>query len=245
MNVVIDVGNTRMKYAFFEMDCLKESGFGWERLETALMGWKQKGEPIYVLLSGSGNIPEKYIVALREWADFFLEASSAIPMPLKIDYLTPNTLGFDRIANCVGAMKLFPDRPLLVIDSGTCITYNYVDAHGVFLGGNISPGVEIRFNALHHYTAKLPCLKPVQKYGGIGRTTEEAIQNGVLSGMFFEVQTYVERFYHAESNGMVVVTGGNADFLRDKGMEQIYFCDVLGFLGLNEVLQYAKSVSKC
>ena len=99
-------------------------------------------------------------LAIKEQADYWLEASPALEVPLKIGYATPETLGFDRIAICVGAKSYYPGASLLVIDSGTCITYNYVSAEGVFLGGNISPGLEMRFNGLHRFTARLPLVTP-------------------------------------------------------------------------------------
>ncbi len=95
-----------------------------------------------------------------------------------------------------------------MIDSGTCITYNYVSAEGVFLGGNISPGLEMRFNGLHRFTARLPLVTPTETYGGIGgQSTEEAIRNGVMSGMLFEVQQYIECFLGQYPEGHVLITG--------------------------------------
>jgi type III pantothenate kinase len=161
-------------------------------------------------------------------------------LPLKIDYKTPTTLGFDRIANCIGAIKLFPKVPLLVIDSGTCITYNQVGASGVFLGGNISPGVEIRFKSLHHYTAKLPCLSPIEWEKKLGNTTEEAIRNGVMLGVLFEMKGYIEQMQSQENDLKVVITGGNAHWLRNELENEVFWCENLGLLGLNEVLIYTK-----
>jgi type III pantothenate kinase len=163
-----------------------------------------------------------------------------LPLSLKIAYLTPETLGFDRIANCIGAMKLFPGQPLLVIDSGTCITLNWVSADGVFRGGNISPGVEMRFKSLHHYTAKLPCLAPAENYGEVGQTTETAIVNGVMRGVFFEVQSYITQFCREEPDAVVVMTGGNAHFWESSFVEKCFFCKELGLIGLNEVLEKCK-----
>ena len=153
---------------------------------------------------------------------------------------TPETLGFDRIAICVGAKSYYPGASLLVIDSGTCITYNYVSAEGVFLGGNISPGLEMRFNGLHRFTARLPLVTPTETYGGIGQSTEEAIRNGVMSGMLFEVQQYIECFLGQYPEGHVLITGGNAHFLERHLTPDILFCKYLSFVGLNEILKYVK-----
>ena len=179
-------------------------------------------------------------LAIKEQADYWLEASPALEVPLKIGYATPETLGFDRIAICVGAKSYYPGASLLVIDSGTCITYNYVSAEGVFLGGNISPGLEMRFNGLHRFTARLPLVTPTETYGGIGQSTEEAIRNGVMSGMLFEVQQYIECFLGQYPEGHVLITGGNAHFLERHLTPDILFCKYLSFVGLNEILKYVK-----
>ena len=240
MNIVVDVGNTRVKYAFFEEEACIECGYGWEALEKEIKKWKGRGEELSLLLAGSGSVSDTYIALLKSLVDEFIEASSMMELPLKIDYKTPTTLGFDRIANCIGAIKLFPKVPLLVIDSGTCITYNQVGASGVFLGGNISPGVEIRFKSLHHYTAKLPCLTPTENYGNVGKTTNEAILNGVMLGTLFEVKNYITQFQEKEKNAMVVITGGNAHFWKSKFGEEVFFSKDLGLIGLNEVLKSMK-----
>ena len=240
MNVVVDAGNTRMKYAFFDDDRFVEARYCADGLEQEVVKRKNAGTRIHLLLSGSGRIPEEMRLRLRAVADAFWEASSAMDLPLKIGYATPGTLGFDRIAVCTGAMKLFPGHPLLVIDSGTCITFNYVDASGVFLGGTISPGLELRFKSLHQHTARLPQVAPEMEYGGVGTTTEEAIRNGVMEGMLFEVESYIRRFRERERAAEIVITGGNARFLENHLSADARFCDILGFIGLNEILQYAK-----
>lgn len=240
MNLVVDVGNTRIKYAFFDGDRFVEARYQTGELLEEISKWKNAGNEIHLLLSGSGRVPDDMRLLLKEASDSFWEASSGMALPLKLGYATPETLGFDRIAVCAGAMKLFPECPLLVIDSGTCITFDYVDASGVFWGGNISPGLEMRFKSLHYYTARLPYVVPEREYGGIGRTTEEAIRNGVMRGMFFEVESYIRRFLETEKNARVVITGGNARFLEKDLAATVQFCDILGFVGLNETLQYAK-----
>lgn len=241
MNLVIDVGNSRIKYAFFEGGQLIEAKYLIDGLVEDIRQWKESGTAVHLLLSGSGNILEDTRVLLKELSDFFLEASPLMQLPLKLGYATPATLGFDRIAICAGAMKMNPGCPLLVIDSGTCITFNYVTAEGVFLGGNISPGLEMRFRGLQQYTARLPYVAPAEKYGGIGQTTEEAIRNGVMSGVLFEVENYIRHFVREYKNGKVFITGGNSHFLENHLEEKAEFCSVLGFIGLNEILEHAKN----
>lgn len=242
MNLVIDAGNTRMKYAFFKDNLLVNAKYNGDDLLDDIGKYRDLGERVDLLLSGSGRIPDDMRERLEGAVDWWIEASSQMPLPLKIGYDTPATLGFDRIAICIGAMRKFPDQPLLVIDSGTCITFNYVDAEGIFLGGNISPGVNMRFLGLQHFTAKLPLVEPSLDYGNMGRTTEEAIRNGVMNGMLFEVKNYIHEFMEMFGEGRVIVTGGNSVFLENKLPEEVEFCSTLGFLGLNEILAFAKKI---
>lgn len=243
MNVVVDAGNTRIKYAFFDQDRLLETKYREESLLEDVLRWKAKGFSMDVFLSGSGKIPEGLVALLKEQADFCVEASPLMEMPLKIGYDTPGTLGFDRIAACTGALKLFPGCPLLVIDSGTCITFNYVSAEGIFLGGNISPGLEMRFRGLQHFTARLPLVSPEKEYGGMGTTTVEAIRNGVMQGMLFEVESYIRHFLEGQNQGKVVITGGNAYYLEQHLQGETVFNENLGFVGLNEIFLYTKKLN--
>lgn len=240
MNVVIDIGNTRTKYALFKEQMLVEAGFNIGKIFESLQLLKDSGERVDVFLSGSGKLGEPVKLALKKLADSWLEAHPQMPLPIRIGYATPETLGFDRIANCVGGISLFAGCPLLVIDSGTAITYNYVDEHGVFLGGNIAPGMEMRFRGLHQYTARLPYVEPQEQYGGIGLTTETAIRNGVMEGILFEVEGYVARFREEYINPKIVITGGNSHFLAGKLSADIHFCADLGFIGLNTIFEFQK-----
>lgn len=240
MNVVIDIGNTRTKYALFNGQVLVEAGYNIGKIFESLQLLKDSGERVDVFLSGSGKLGEPVKLALKKKADTWLEACPEMPLPIRIGYATPETLGFDRIANCVGGISLFAGRPLLVIDSGTAITYNYVDENGVFIGGNIAPGMEMRFRGLHQFTARLPYVEPRDQYGGIGLTTETAIRNGVMEGILFEVKGYIARFRDDHVNPKIIVTGGNSSFLGGRLPAEVYFCADLGFIGLNSILEFQK-----
>ncbi len=240
MNLVVDVGNTRFKYAFFENSRLKQMGFEENEMFRKLAELNARGEKVSVLLSGSGRIREELRMEIRRNAVYWKEAGVQMGLPVEIDYLTPETLGFDRIAICVGARRLFPDKDLLVIDSGTAITFNYVTAGGRFLGGNISPGQEIRFRALHLFTEKLPYVEGKMEYGWCGKNTEEAIRNGVMNSMVYEVNGYIDAFIRMYPKGQVIVTGGNSLFLKQQLLESVCFEEYLGLQGLNEILEYNK-----
>ncbi|MCC8174490.1 MAG: type III pantothenate kinase [Odoribacter sp.] len=245
MNLVIDAGNTRFKYAFFQDNELLITGFGEEKLLQEIKSYKETQEVRFdILVCNSGKIDEEFRKIIQREATYYLEAGSHINLPIQIDYKTPQTLGFDRVAACVGAWSLFPANNLLVIDSGTAITYNYVNDKGCFLGGNISPGQEIRFKSLHLFTSKLPYLQARTDYGFCGKSTEEAIVNGVMNGITFEVNDYIEQFYKTFGEGKIVCTGGNSIYLQEKLEKGVYYDMYLGLRGLNQILEWNKNSAK-
>lgn len=240
MNLIIDVGNTRFKYAFCTPGKILKVGIGWEKMWEEIKTSKREGEKLAIFLSGSGRVEEPLKQQLKEEADYWLDGGGKVSYPLQISYQTPETLGVDRIAICVGASSLFPETDLLVINSGTAITYNYVNKSHVFLGGNISPGQEIRFRSLHLFTAKLPYIEGSADFGEMGRTTEEAIRNGVMNGMLFEIQKYIDSFYRDFPKGKVILTGGNSFYIKSKLSPVVAYEENLGFIGLDLILEYNK-----
>lgn len=238
MNIVVDVGNTRVKCAFFESLLPSFDGCDMVLLYEKIAQLKKEGAKLNILLAGSGEVDDSLRQTLKEKSDFWMEAHSGMPLPIEICYDTPETLGIDRIAACVGAKSLFPGRPLLVIDAGTAITFDYVSCEGVFLGGNISPGVEIRFRALNQFTARLPHVSPEMSYDFVGKTTGKAILSGVMSGICFEINGYIRQFTEQEPGGVVVFTGGDSRLFVGKLLKNIEMCSELGLVGLNEILRY-------
>ncbi len=237
MNLVIDSGNTRIKFALFDNDRIVDSGVAdskcfFEELFSFF--------PIdNVLISNVGKdfdildiVPEDVRV---------LELSSELPLPVKIDYETPETLGPDRIAAAVGATAVFPRQNCLVIDVGTCITVDFIDSNSVYHGGAILPGLAMKFNALHTFTEKLPLLK-VANAGFqpqlIGKSTAQSILSGVVNGTVLELDGFVNR-YRVRFDGLkVLITGGDSDFLEKQlGFDHVQDAE-LAIAGLNEILKY-------
>lgn len=244
MNLVVDIGNTRLKYAFFRQGERMQTGYEREEMFRLLEKYVREGEPVSIFLSGSGKIEDSLRSRLMHYADYWLEARPGMPLPVSIGYETPETLGFDRIAGCIGARLFFPDKEILVVDSGTAITYNYLSKADVFLGGNIAPGMEIRFCALHLYTDKLPYVKAEQELKAYGRNTHDAILIGVMKGILWEVGGCIAEFLQACPDGQVVVTGGNSMYLEKKLSREVFFEKYLGLYGLNEILEYNKKDNK-
>lgn len=243
MNLVVDIGNTRLKYAFFQDGKKQQVGYERGKMFQELDEYVRAGELISIFLSGSGKIEDSLRSHLMNRAGYWLEARPGIPLPVTIGYETPETLGFDRVAGCIGARLLFPGKDVLVIDSGTAITYNYLDKSGVFLGGNIAPGQETRFRSLHLYTDKLPYVEAKQMMGKYGKNTHDAILIGVMKGILWEVNGYISEFLQQNKEGQVVVTGGNSVYLEGKLPGNVFFEKYLGLYGLNEILEYNKKAN--
>lgn len=244
MNLVVDIGNTRLKYAFFRQGERLQTGYEREELFRQLKHYVEEGMTVSVFLSGSGKIEDSLRSRLMHYAAYWLEARPGMPLPVSVGYETPETLGFDRIAGCIGARLFFPDKDILVVDSGTAITYNYLNKAGVFLGGNIAPGQEIRFRSLHLYTDKLPYVKAERKLKAYGKNTYDAIRIGVMKGIQWEVNGCIAEFLQAYPDGQVVVTGGNGMYLEGELSRDVFFEKYLGLYGLNEILEYNKKDNK-
>ena len=167
-----------------------------------------------------------------------IELDENTPLPIENCYKTKDTLGKDRIAAIVGAHDLYPKTNLLVIDAGTAITYDVINDKGQYLGGNISPGIKMRFKALHQFTGKLPKVQQQDFNKLYGTTTEEAIRAGVQHGVVFEVDKAIDTFKDFYGNLKVIITGGDADFF-DKKLKNSFFVHFnLTALGLNRILEY-------
>ena len=243
MNLIVDIGNTRTKYAVYEDGDWVVRGMGVPEAYDLASAYLQRGQEVNMILSSTGSISEEVREHLRGVSTFFCEMSSEMPLPIKLGYDTPKTLGVDRIAGCVG-VTLFPGRELLIIDSGTAITYDFVSAEGEFLGGNISPGLGIRFRALNEFTVSLPLVKCNVNHGYIGKNTHDAILNGVMNGILFEIRGYIDEAYRNNSDAVIIITGGGSEYLKKTLSRTVFFEDKLVNLGLNRVLEFQKTVNR-
>ena len=170
--------------------------------------------------------------------EFFLELDHLTRLPIENIYETPETLGKDRLAAAVGANELFPDQNLLIIDAGTAITYDLVSEKNQFVGGNISPGLEMRFKALNHFTGKLPLINYSNEFQPIGRNTTDAIRAGVQNGILFEMAQTIDLFNRNYQNLHIIMTGGDSNFFDKKLNYSIFVHFNLTLIGLNKILEY-------
>ena len=158
-------------------------------------------------------------------------------LPIKRGYATPETLGLDRIAAVVGAVMQCPDKAVLIVDAGTCVTYDLLTADGTFAGGNIAPGIRLRLRAMHEHTGKLPLIDDAGETPEIGFSTETAMRAGAVLGVAYEIEGYIARLNKVYPDLFVFLTGGDALKLAAKIKSRIFVDENLVLTGLNRILQ--------
>lgn len=254
IQLAIDIGNTRTKAALFNGGTLLHKA-AWEELTTAALeqlAYNQKIEN--AILSTTAKVPKQVEAYLRE-KFFYVRLGSDTPLPIAVHYQTPLTLGKDRIAAAAGAFSLYPNENALIIDAGTCITMDLINSEGTFLGGNISPGVEMRLKAMHHFTSNLPLVIPRTFGNGLrtvdwqtadwlGDSTESAVRNGGELGALLEVTAFMERCRRGFKPLRVIFTGGDADFFVKNIKTKIFAHSNLVLIGLNKILQHNVNIFK-
>ncbi len=239
MNLVIDIGNTRTKYAVFSGEEMMASATVDEFFAAHITDLQKQFPGLQnAILSSVKAYSSDLKTALQQNFIRFIELDGYTPLPVTNNYETKETLGKDRIAAVVGAFHLYPYTNVLVIDAGTAITYDILTAEGKYQGGNISPGLEMRFKALHHFTGKLPKIEKTDFNYLYGKTTEQGILAGVQNGFIHEVDATISSFKENYNNLKVIITGGDVDFF-DKRLKNSFFVHFnLISLGLNRILQH-------
>jgi type III pantothenate kinase len=168
----------------------------------------------------------------------FIIFDSSTPLPLTNKYQTPETLGKDRLAAAVAAVNMFPHSNVLVIDAGTCIKYDFINAKAEYLGGAISPGLQMRFNALNHFTEKLPLITLSEYDSLIGKNTAESLLSGVINGTLSEIDGIIERYHKIYPEIQIVLSGGDAEYLVSKLKKEIFAVSNIVLNGLKIILDY-------
>ena len=237
MNLIVDIGNTNTKFAvydgrekisvtrFNELDC--------DALEKLLSGLKIKK----AIISSVKEIPPFVSDLFFTNLQFVHILSHKSKLPFKIEYETPETLGTDRIAAVAGAFFNFPEAEILIIDAGTAITYEFLSG-GIYKGGNISPGLMMRFKALNKFTGKLPLVSPTDIYTLPGRNTIDAILAGVITGVSYEINEYIRTFEKEHTDCKIVLTGGDSGYIKEKIKLQLTYMPDIVIDGLNYILEY-------
>ena len=238
MKLIIDIGNTVVKMVAFRGDepvdeIRAESG------ELAGLGdFVKKYDFRRGIVGTVRNLLDSEEEALSRLPFPLLRLSPDTPVPITNRYRTPQTLGSDRLAAVIGASSLKPGHDLLIIDAGTCITYEVIDARGNYWGGNIAPGMQMRLRALHEFTGRLPLVEAEGDVPGMGYSTETAIRSGVLRGMKYEIEGYIKSMRSKFPHLLVFLTGGDR-INFDTNIKNIIFTDrYIVPRGLNKILDF-------
>ena len=239
MNLIIDIGNTCVKLVCFDgTEVIEEQRSNKNDVE-ALISFCEHYSFDRGIYSTVSDISIQYTCALASLPFQMMEFKSGItPIPIKNKYSTPLTLGPDRLAAAIGANYLQPERDILIIDIGTCITFDFVSAAGEYLGGNISLGPTMRLKALNEYTARLPIVDRNGNTPEFGYNTETAIRSGVMNGIKYEIEGYIHSFLAKYPQLFVYLTGGVHLNLHFSEKIITFADDFIVPKGLNRILEY-------
>lgn len=239
MNLIIDVGNSYVKLAVFDKEELVEKKSVKARcfLEAVNNIGNKYVEISYVIIASVGRLDHSDLKALKKRFNVFgLDVNSKLPF--KNLYATPKTLGIDRIALVCGSVSKFSDKNVLIIDAGTCITYDFIDSKNNYYGGAISPGIGLRYKTLNVFTANLPLLEIKMPSELIGDSTENAIHSGVIYGVIKEVDGIISEYKEKYRDLTVILTGGDAKFLSKQLKSSIFANSNFLLEGLNYILHF-------
>jgi type III pantothenate kinase len=233
MNLVIDIGNTAVKTGLFNGDELLE-----KQHQVSVSDLKQlinARKPLNVIASSTGN----ELFEDEEWNQInIIQMNPNLRFPFTIKYATPNTLGADRLAAIAGAQKIFPGENVLVIDMGTCVTYDFISEEGIYYGGAISPGADMRFKAMKYFTSRLPELSVPDTFPEfLGDSTVNSMKSGVMNGLLHEMQGMITDYFEKYGQLKIILTGGSAYVFEKKIKGPIFATPDLVLIGLNVILQ--------
>ena len=233
------MGNTRIKGAVFEDAILLEVFIFTKselkiNIESILKKFKNVSD---LVVSSVGDVEKLSFLAFENLLNVHF-ISNNDPFPFQNKYETPRTLGIDRIVLATGATLQFPNQNRLVIDAGTCITYDFIDEKNNYLGGSISPGLRLRYEALHNFTAKLPLLSLEDPKNFIGASTSDAIHSGVVNGLVYEIDGFIAEYKLKYLNFIIILTGGDSDFLAKRLKNTIFANSNFLLESLNQTFQY-------
>jgi len=235
MNLIIDIGNSKVKLAIFkENNLLIKITCEPKDLVENIKKLQKEYFLANCIISSVSDLDTSKVLNLENFTKIILlDHKSKVPFVNK--YKSPNTLGVDRIALASAAVTKYPNQNVLAIDAGTCVTYDFIDSDKKYLGGAISPGIAMRYRSLHQYTANLPLLEP-NEFKLIGKDTNSSIHSGVLNGLIKEIDGIIDQYKTNYTNLTVVLTGGGTIFLAKKLKSTIFANPNFLLEGLNSIL---------
>jgi len=223
MLLAVDIGNTKIKAAVFEGTALLEKFIfdPDEATDEVKKILKKFPNTTQSIMSVVGKEDNNLLLWLQDNTKL-IAVNHELQFPFINKYATPATLGIDRMVLAAGAILQFPDAHRLVIDAGTCVTYDFTDSGNQYLGGAISPGLQLRYNAMHTFTAKLPLLYPEMPQNYIGNSTKASMHSGVVNGLLHEVEGFIAQYNQEYQDVTVILTGGDAEFLAKRLKNTIF-----------------------
>lgn len=242
-NLVIDIGNSRVKYGVFVDDNLQAEAIATGLYEADIFRLATNHGVENIIYSTVAASPDADWVAKMQRHYRVVELTADTPLPIANAYATPATLGKDRLAAVVAAWYLYPGRNCLVVDAGTCMTLDVLHtdpatSRATYLGGNISPGVQMRLQAMHQFTARLPKVAAAALPTDYGNSTETALQNGGVLGAALEIEALAARLMPVWPDLAVILTGGDAELLANRANCKIFVHSNLVLMGLQQILTY-------
>lgn len=237
LNLIIDIGNNSSKYYLFNGNQIILHSRRANGSYGILKEWNKEFGIKRAIVSSVIGLDDAVKAEFEILGCPVIWFGSNTATPLTIRYSTPGTLGSDRLAAAVGAWDRAPGHNLLVIDSGSAITFDFVDSKGNYHGGNIAPGIKMRLKALHDYTACLPTIEKEGEVPAIGYNTETAIRSGVIRGICHEIEGYIGEFKEKFGDVFVFLTGGDEKTLINHIKSRIFADKYLVAKGLNRILQ--------
>ncbi|KAB1063418.1 type III pantothenate kinase [Salibacter halophilus] len=237
MQLTFDIGNSRIKFGVFKDSKLIESGVVEKvsQLDDYASSWRAAGVSKGIYSSVGKPEVEKDLTNKLSFIQL-MKLTHDTSLPIKLDYETPKTLGIDRIAVSVGGFSGNVDT--MVIDAGSCITYDIVSRDGYYRGGAITPGIKMRLKAMHHFTARLPLLDDLVDVSFPSKSTGDCMQLGGVTSVEHEMKGFIAEFNKIYNNGRVLLTGGDTVYLAEGLKNHIFADNFLQLKGLNEILNY-------
>jgi type III pantothenate kinase len=236
LNLVVDIGNSSLKVAIFDKK-LMTSKFIYTNQSLNIFSDLFKNNVIDNCLISNVSTIDKNILDFLKINSNLFSINESINLPFINLYKTKNTLGHDRIALVSAAAIDFPDQNTLIIDTGTCITYDFKNSENEYLGGGISPGIQMRFKSLNSQTSKLPLSTINLDYKLIGDDTNSSINSGVVHGVISEINGIINQYQERFKNIKIILTGGDSNFLLKKIKNTIFADQNFLLKGLNYLLE--------
>ena len=239
MNLIIDIGNTSTKLAVFQRDkvLIAKTVEGFSLVIEVENLLKQFTEIKRGFVSSVGFLSEDELKTLEKRLPMTV-LNSTLKLPFKVHYKTPNSLGADRLALMAAAATQYSGKNVLVIDAGSCITYDFIDSKKNYLGGAIAPGIQMRYKSLGDFTSSLPTLQKIVPKNSIGNSTHDSIHSGVINGVLYEIEGTVNEYQNKYPDLTVILTGGDADFLCKQLKISIFANSDFLLEGLNFLLEF-------